>query len=308
MNDTTNFKTIPDDTPMYDDLQIVRDAVAAVAAENQALRASERASERISAAQAFRMQLKEGLGRYGLNIDDVPQHIIDDNSVTLMEVARGTLVGIGLQGVAERLRAQVEAYNEAKEEQLAKEYTVSVAVRKDGTVSSPWIDANKAQWVLASERALDLAGYRSVTHKGFTSDNDAAELLLNPVACEKMFGAKLGLNLSELPTVKETADELGLSYFAPQTTDSVVMVIFDGPKVTKKSKVIGSIAVPLLKVPQVQLRDFGHLNLTENACVSYLAGSVPNAELAKEIAHHINMVGIAPDMKFVSDLADVVEG
>lgn len=303
----TTFKSIPEGTPMLDDLAVVRAAVEDVAATNRALMAEERAAERTSAAQAFRMQLRESLRQYGCDITECPQHIIDDNSVVLMEVARGTLSGIGLQGVAERLTAQIKAYNEAKDEQQAKTYSVSVVLRKDGTVSRPWLtgDTVACAGILKSERADNVKGYASKELSGFTSDADARDLLLNPVAVKKMFGAEVGAH-GQLPSLKQTADSLGLSYYAPQTTDTVIVVLLDGAKVTKKSKVINAVACPLLQVPQLMLRDFGTVNLTENAQAHYLVNTVPNPALAKEIAYIIANEGLTGDMEFTTDLSEVL--
>ena len=301
---TTNWNNIQ---PLPDDLALVRAAVEEVAATNRALMAEERASERTSAAQAFRMQLRESLLQFGCDINDCPQHLIDDNSITLMEVARGTLVGPGLQGLAWRLKEQMEAYNGAKEAQLAKTYSVSVVVRKDGTVSRPWLTSDRIACsnILNGELADNIKGYASKELSGFTSDNDARDLLLNPVAIEKMFGAQIG-SKGPLPSLKQTADDLGLSYFAPQTTDCVIVVLLDGPKANKKAKVINAVACPILQVPQLMLRDFGTVNLTENAQAHYLVNTVPNPALAKEIAHSITQEGLKADMKFTTDLSKVI--
>lgn len=266
-----------------DMIEVLRNRVDEVAAENQAHRQAARNDMELEAAQNMRADAKAQLLAYNVNIDDISDRVLGEFQMQIHALVTGRLMGLGVADLARALQARSDAVKVAMEAQKQKPYTVTATKREDslGALNVSYAGRPPAY------QHVRLVEYRGVAKKilsGFSNDGDAIRTLGNPVNAKDLLGAECRPETA-LPDTLECLAELKGTMSAPHLEDYVLVVVGD----SKLKNIDCCIAAPLLDLPRLTTRDLpSTFNRREDQRAHFVTASIPSGRVAAAMAEQIN--------------------
>lgn len=271
------------DMDIDDQIEVLRNRVDEVAAENAAHRQAQRTDMELQAAQNMRADAKAQLMAYNVDIDQIPERVLGEFQMQIHSLVTGRLMGLGVADLARSLQARSDAVKAAAEAQKQKPYIVSATKRADSLGAVNVSYAGRP----AAYQHVRLVEYRGVAQKtlnGFTDDADAIRTLGNPVNAKDLLGAEVRSEMP-LPDTMESLAELKANIDAPNLEDYVLVVVGD----PKLKNIDCCVAAPLLDLPRLTTRDLpSTFNRREDQRVHFVTTTIPSARVAAALAEQIN--------------------
>lgn len=266
-----------------DMIEVLRNRVDEVAAENAAHRQTAKAESEMEAAVNMRRYAKDQLMAYNVDIDQVLERVLGEFQIPLHNLLQGRLLGLGVTDLARNIQARSDAVKVAVEAQKQKPYIVSATKRADSLGAINVSYAGRP----AAYQHVRLVEYRGVAQKtlsGFTDDADAIRTLGNPVNAKDLLGAEVRSEMP-LPTTMESLAELKANLDAPNLEDYVLVVVGD----PKLKNIDCCVAAPLLDLPRLTTRDLpSSFNRREDQRAHFVTTTIPSARVAAALAEQIN--------------------
>ena len=265
-----------------DMIDVLRNRVDEVAAENQAHRQAARADAEIESARSIRSAAKSQLLAYNVDIDQIPDRVLGEYQLQLHSLLTGRLIGLGVADLARALQARSDAVRVAVEAQKQKPYTVSATKRADSLGALNVSYAGRP----AAYQHVRLVEYRGIAKKtlsGFSDDGDAIRTLGNPVNAKDLLGSECRPEMP-LPNTMESLAELKATIDAPNLEDYVLVIVGD----SKLKNIDCCIAAPLLDLPRLTTRDLpATFTRREDQRAHFVTTTIPSARVAAALANQI---------------------
>lgn len=265
-----------------DMLDVLRQRVDEVAAENAQHRQASRQDEQLEAARSMRSAAKSQLLAYNVNIDDIHDRVLGEFQMQVHALVTGRITGLGISDLARQLQARSDSFKVAVEAQKQKPYTVSATKRTDSLGALNVSCAGRP----AAYQHVRLVEYRGVAQKvlsGFSDDGDAVRTLGNPVNAKQLLGTEVRPEMA-LPDTLECLAELKATIDAPNLEDWVLVIVGD----PKLKNIDCCVAAPLLDIPRLTTRDMpANFTRREDQRAHYVTTSIPSARVAQALANQI---------------------
>lgn len=270
------------DLSSEDMLDVLRQRVDEVAAENAQHRSASRQDEQLEAARRMRADAKAQLLAYNVNIDDIPDRVLGEFGLQVHALVTGRITGLGISDLARQLQARSDAFKVAVEAQKHKPYTVTATKRTDSLGALNVSYAGRP----AAHQHVRLVEYRGVAQKtlnGFSDDGDAIRTLGNPVNAKQLLGAECRPEMA-LPDTLESLAELKATIDAPNLEDYVLVIVGD----SKLKNIDCCIGAPLLDLPRLTTRDLPTtFKRREEQRAHFVTITIPSARVAAALANQI---------------------
>jgi hypothetical protein len=271
------------DVSTDDMIEILRNRVDEVAAENQAHRQAARSDMEMQAAESMRADAKAQLLAYNVNIDDISDRVLGEFSLQIHALLTGRLVGLGVSDLARQLQQRSDSVRVAMDAQKRKPYTVAATKREDslGALNVSFAGRRPAYQHV---RLVEYRGVAQKTLSGFSDDGDAIRTLGNPCNAKDLLGAECRPEMP-IPNTMECLAELKANIDAPNLEDYVLIVVGD----SKLNNIDACIAAPLLDVPALTTRDLpSTFGRREDQLAHFITTTIPSARVATALAQQIN--------------------
>ncbi len=246
----TNVKSRWEQGMNTDDMiEVLRNRVDEVAAENAAHRSANRANAEIEAAQSMRDAANMKLSRFGVNLDNISDRILGQFAIQIRSLIVGQLYGPAEADLARNLIAAQEAAERHQKAQEDKMYTVTATRRADslGALHVSW--EGKAP-VFQHVRVADYRGVAQQSLSGFRDNLDACTTLGNSINAMDLLGGEVRPEFP-LPDVLESLAEIKTAVNAPHLDDYVLVIIGDD----KLKHVDACVYCRLLDLPRLTTRE-----------------------------------------------------
>ena len=180
------------DVSTDDMIEILRNRVDEVAAENQAHRQAARSDMEMQAAESMRADAKAQLLAYNVNIDDISDRVLGEFSLQIHALLTGRLVGLGVSDLARQLQQRSDSVRVAMDAQKRKPYTVA-ATKREGSLGALNVSFAGRRPAYQHVRLVEYRGVAQKTLSGFSDDGDAIRTLGNPCNAKDLLGAECAL-------------------------------------------------------------------------------------------------------------------
>lgn len=266
-----------------DMLDVLRQRVDQVAAENAQHREANRANAETEAAQSMRNAANIKLARFGVNLDNISDRILGQFAIQIRSLIVGQLYGPAEADLARNLIAAQEIAERHQKAQEQKQYTVLATRRTDslGALNVIWDGKRPA---LQHVRVLEYRGVAQRTMSGFVDDRDAVNTLGNPINANDLLGSEVRPETA-LPDILESLAEIKAAANAPNLDDYVLVIIGDD----KLKNIDTCVACPLLDIPRLTTRELpASFPRRESQRAHFVTMTIPSARVASALANQIN--------------------